>query len=261
MFSILVDNMGMDIQGNIYISDGGNARVTKWIPEATVGTIAAGGNGFGYDINQLGQYSGIYVTKGTLPTIWIADSYNHRIVKWTSPSTLFFVCGSYGTEANQFNYPSGIFVDESASNKFYVADMSNHRIQMWLPGATNGTTVAGQTGIYGDGLDQLRSPLTLIVDTNGIMFIADSGNVRIMKWIIGSSVGEIIVSYPQFGLAPPNEFVAAFGISFDSNGSLFVTDNPYSRIQKFEIFCRKYSLISFNLFYFSYFFKLILKVQ
>lgn len=219
--------------------DYGNARITEWLPEATMGSLVVGENGPGSNPNQLNGPSGMFVSRNTPLMIWIADTNNNRIVKWTSPSTYTVVGGSFGQGADQFSYPGGVFVDESNSNTLYVADTYNHRIQMWLPGATDGTTVAGQTGISGNENNQLNCPLTLIVDTNGIMFIADSVNVRIMKWMIGSSFGEVIASYPAFGMEP-NQFPAPLGLAFDSAGSLFVSDNPYSRIQKFQISCRKY---------------------
>lgn len=31
----------------------------------------------------------------------------------------------------------------------YIADSGNHRVQKWLNGASNGTTVAGITGVKG----------------------------------------------------------------------------------------------------------------
>ncbi|CAF4452237.1 unnamed protein product, partial [Adineta steineri] len=39
--SSLVDGISVDLSGNIYIVDIGNARVTKWIPGATSGIVGA----------------------------------------------------------------------------------------------------------------------------------------------------------------------------------------------------------------------------
>ena len=245
-----MSGLSVDTEGHIFVLDYDNARITKWSPGAALGSIIVGGNGLGSNLNQLSRPNGMFVGRNTPLTIWIADTYNHRIVKWTSPATYVIVCEGYGSEADQFSYPGGVFVDESSSNTLYVANTYNHRIQMWLPGATNGTTVAGQTGIFGNGNDKLNCPVALVVDTNGIMFIADSVNVRIVKWIIGSSFGEVIASYPAFGMEP-NGFPAATDLAFDSAGSLFVSDNPYSRIQKFQITCREYrSQCSFSSYYF-----------
>lgn len=230
--------MSIDSSGSIYILDGYLGRVTKWIKDTSTGILVAGGNDIGDDINQLDGSEGMFIDFTTL-TIWIADSGNHRIVKWTSPITSEMVCGSYGSADDQFMYPGGLFIDTSASNTLYVADTDNHRIQMWLPGATSGRTVAGITNYYGTGLNQLWYPKTLIVDTNENMFIVDTKNNRILKWKIGLSTGVVIAGdmaagYEVYQLQYPTS------ITFDSNQALFVADTLNKRVQKFAISCRKY---------------------
>jgi hypothetical protein len=256
--SFLVDSMSMDNNGNIYILDGLLARVTKWAPGATTGILVAGGSDFAnyYDYyygtdkaasESLYYYqdyfyfefglepSGIFLELETM-IIWLADTYNSQIVKWTNSSTRIVVYGSYGSELNQFANPLGLFIDTNAGNTLYVADTGNHRIQMWPPGATSGVTVAGLTNYYGNGLNQLRYPQALIVDTNMNMFIVDYGNDRIMKWMVGASSGVVIAGSNTYGTLA-NQFVFPSSISFDSDGSLFVCDVGNNRIQNFAISC------------------------
>ena len=59
--------------------------------------------------------------------------------------------GLAGSTASLLYYPKDVFVDNRGA--VYVSDSSNYRVQKWLPGATNGSTVAG--GNYGTGLNQL----------------------------------------------------------------------------------------------------------
>jgi hypothetical protein len=153
-----------DLNGNIYILDRGNNRVIKWTFNDLNGTIVAGGNETGNAANQLNTPNGIFIDVNTL-FIWIADTGNSRIVRWESPSTGIIVCGSNGTSSDQFFKPFGLFVNTTDSNTFYVADTYNHRVQMCLPGATNETTVAGQTGVSGSALNLLHYPISIIGDT------------------------------------------------------------------------------------------------
>nr|ACD54732.1 gluconolactonase-like protein [Adineta vaga] len=230
-----MDAMSVDRNGSIYILDGSNGRVTKWKQGSSNVTLVAGGNGIGNSNNQLNMPSGMFIELNT-SIIWIADTLNHRIVKWTSPSTSVVVCGSYGRENNQFMYPTGLFIDTSYSNTFYVADAYNHRIQMWLSGDTVGKTVAGITGYYGNGLNQLWRPHAVILDSNQYMYITDYENNRILKWMIGASSG-VIIGYPINFDTQIIQIPYPRNINFDINGSLFVTDTYNNRIQKFPISC------------------------
>ncbi len=221
----------------MYVVDSGNYRVMKWPPGAVVGTIVAGGNGRGSGTNQLNSPDGLFLEANT-STVWIADTNNHRIVKWSSPSSGVVVCGSYGSGATQFNNPSGVFVDTSTSNTLYVADTGNHRIQKWLSGYTSGTTVAGQTDVFGNGFNQLYLPQAVIVDTNGNIFISDASNNRIMRWAAGSNYGLPVAGGSSSG-SLPSLLNLPQGLRFDSNGDLVTADFYNNRVQKFPISCRE----------------------
>jgi len=235
-----VVGISVDASGNIYILDMGNNQVTKWTPGALNGIIVAGGNGVGSTAYQLYSPWGMFIGLNA-SNIWIADTSNSRIVRWENPRTAIIVCGSYGSGANQFNNPNGLFVDESASNTLYVADTYNHRIQMWLPGATNGTTVAGQTGVCGAGLNQLCKPQSVTKDTNGNIYITDYGNNRIMYWMIGSTSGVIIGGSSIYGTLP-NQLHLPLNTKLDPSGDVIVADTFNNRIQKFSILCRKFEI-------------------
>ncbi|CAF1026824.1 unnamed protein product [Adineta steineri] len=238
-FSSMTD-MGMDANGNIYILDGTLARVTKWTPGSASGILVAGGGPFNdyFDghVDSMGQPGGMFIEPQSL-FIWIADTNNSRIVKWVNSSTVLTVCGSYGANSNQFINPLGLFVDTTAGNTLYVVDSGNHRIQRWLPGATTGETVAGITSYYGSGLNQLWSPIAIVVDSNQNMYITDRLNWRILQWKVGASFGIDIAGTALSKGTAPNLLGNPSSVSFDSNGSLFVADTTNNRVQKFAISC------------------------
>jgi hypothetical protein len=72
-----------------------------------------------------------------------------------------------------------VYVD--ADGNIYVSDYINQRIQKWAPGATSGTTVAGN-GTLGSGANQLGSPYSVYVDVGGNVYVADVFNNRIQKF-------------------------------------------------------------------------------
>ncbi|CAF0908373.1 unnamed protein product [Adineta steineri] len=230
-----MDGISVDVSGNIYILDAYNNRVTKWAPGASTGILVAGGNGLGTSLKTLNSPSGFFVEPNTY-YIWIADTSNNRIVKWMNTSTGVLVAGgTRGTKASQFDGPCGLFVDTSASNTLYVADTNNNRIQKWLYGASNGTTVVGQSRVAGSALNQLNSPVALVVDTSGSMYIVDNGNHRIVLWSLGSTSGRVIAGSDTSGVLP-SQLYAPYNIRLDSTGALIVVDCANSRIQRKEDF-------------------------
>ena len=72
----------------------------------------------------------------------------------------------------------------------YIADGSNNRIIEWVPGAANGTVVAGGNG--GSGSDELDFAAAVYLDNSGNIFIADYYNNRIQKWAQGAKSGTTV---------------------------------------------------------------------
>ncbi|CAF1298751.1 unnamed protein product [Rotaria sp. Silwood1] len=56
---------------------------------------------------------------------------------------------------------------------------------------TNGITVAGGNG-YGSGTNQLSNPLSLYVDDDQTIYVADQYNHRIMEWKPGATNGKVV---------------------------------------------------------------------
>jgi hypothetical protein len=99
--------------------------------------------------------------------------------------------GVAGTGANQVNYPFGLAVD--SSNSLYVADWYNSRVQKFLPGASSGTTVAGQSsGTAGTALNYLNNCGGVTVDSALNVYVADTNNFRAVVWANGASTGTLI---------------------------------------------------------------------
>jgi hypothetical protein len=68
----------------------------------------------------------------------------------------------------------------------------------------------------------------------GTVYVADQGNHRIMRWIKGAAQGSAIVD-GKGGGGQSNQLSGPFGLSFDQHGNLYVVDNVYARVQKFNI--------------------------
>jgi predicted DNA-binding antitoxin AbrB/MazE fold protein len=116
------------------------------------------------------------VAVDTSGNVYVADTDNHRIQKFTSDGTFLTKWGARGFVDGQFDSPYGVAVD--ASGNVYVADTFNHRIQKFTSDGKFLTTWGSCCS--GDG--QFWLPRAVAVDTSGNVYVADSGNSRIQKF-------------------------------------------------------------------------------
>ncbi len=168
-------------------------------------------------------------------SLYVADTNNNRIQHF-SPAGQFI--NSWGTFADvtlgdapigTFNQPWDVAV--SPDGKFvYVADTWNHRIQKFTSDGTPvkmwGTplydpTTTDPLGIWG--------PRGIAVDSHGRVFVADTGNKRIL---IYDADGNFIQQIGSEGLSI-GQFEEPVGLAFDPKGNLYVDDTWNQRVQVF----------------------------
>lgn len=145
--------------------------------------------------SQCKQCAGVWVDAEQ--NVYMTESGTHRVLKW-SPKTnrTVTVAGQpdeEGQSADLLYFPTGIYVS-STDNTLYIADTLNNRVQKWNNGVKQGITVAGcQNGTSGYNGSFLSSPLDVWVDDqSNIVFVADSDNNRIQKWLPNQSSGTTI---------------------------------------------------------------------
>ncbi|CAF5191951.1 unnamed protein product, partial [Rotaria magnacalcarata] len=96
----------VDQQQNVYVSERGNHRVTKWEKGASHGTVVAGGHGQGKMLTQVSQPEGLFVD--TSGTIYVVDSWNHRVIRWPKKAkqgTVIAGGNGQGNRSDQLNSP------------------------------------------------------------------------------------------------------------------------------------------------------------
>jgi hypothetical protein len=74
---------------------------------------------------------------------------------------------------------------------------------------------------------QFYKPFDLAIDSNGYVYVADSGNHRIHKY---SPDGELLASYGRKGQGP-GEFQIMGGIAIDNEGRIHVADRSTNRLK------------------------------
>ncbi|CAF5028268.1 unnamed protein product [Rotaria sp. Silwood1] len=95
---------------------------------AKQGIVVAGGQGQGNDLTQLSCPQGVVVDQ--LGTVYVADRWNNRIMRWPKGATQGSVVvggNGSGEQSNQLNEPIGLSFDRHGN--LYVVDWGNYRVQ------------------------------------------------------------------------------------------------------------------------------------
>jgi DNA-binding beta-propeller fold protein YncE len=99
----------------------------------------------------------------------------------------------HGSTDNLLNTPGNLYV-HATDGIVYVADRLNNRIQKWSKNATKGITVAGlSNSTSGINATSLNSPYAVLVDDEtGVIYVADSFNNRVQRWLSNALEGDTI---------------------------------------------------------------------
>lgn len=196
------------------------------------GITVVGNNGAGSGPNQLNLPTGISVDASG--NIYIAESGNHRVTKWSPPSYNVGVTvagnGIAGSNPNQLNTPYGIFVD--GSENIYICDHENYRVQKWSPPYSTGVTVAGGNG-PGSSANKLDKPWGIYVDNSANIYVSEINNQRVSKWSSPYISGIIVAGGNQAG-SGAHQLDSPTGIMVDNSGNLYISDHNNNRIQKWS---------------------------
>ena len=172
--------LAMHGDGTLYVSDWKKNEVRRWKRGETQGTVVAGGNGHGNQLNQLSSPSFLFIDNDH--TLYISDFGNHRVMKWlenTKEGIVVAGGNGKGDRLTQLSSPLGVTVDHF--DRIYVADCDNNRIMQWCEGKKEGTVVVGGNG-QGQEKNQLSCPGGLSFDKEGNLYVADRWNDRIEKF-------------------------------------------------------------------------------
>ncbi|CAF4263811.1 unnamed protein product, partial [Adineta steineri] len=176
------------------------------------GTTVAGGTDQGSELNQLLYPYGLFIDKNQ--AIYVADTENHRIVKWdrgASSGQLVAGGNDEGEDANQFHKPTDVVVDKDGT--MYISDTGNSRLQKWHPDAKSGETIIEEFFVFGVAQDE-----------EGSIYLSSEIKYEVRKWRTGETVGQLITSELSF---PRLLFV-------DRNQSVYIADANNHRVIKVD---------------------------
>jgi sugar lactone lactonase YvrE len=185
------NDIAIDSQGNIYISDSGNNLIRKINQSGIISTYAGtGNNGFSGD-GDFAVYAELNQPRGiafdTDDNLYIADTNNNRIrVVYSETKRIHTLVGNdsnvyngEGIRARDANLkmPCDVFID--SYNNIWICDSGHHRVRKVDSFSNKICSVAGNgtPGSYGDGKQAIEanlfSPKRIVVH-DSIFFISDA---------------------------------------------------------------------------------------
>jgi len=258
-----------DSHGNIWIVDSGGARVVKYAPPFSTGEAASlviGQKTFNSSrclvptTNQSNLCAPFGIAFDVKGNLWISDSGHSRILEFKAPfvngeNASIVIGHSDFTSSNPIAAlpssltPLGIAFDSSGN--LWAADAGSHRVLEFEPPFSNGenaSLVLGQPNFHTTNSlsvtrSSLNSPVSLAFDGDGNIWVTDQENKRVVRFDYPFSDDEnasIVLgaanftSIPTFRINSTTLFLSPFGIAFDPQGNLLVTDTGTNQIMSFS---------------------------
>lgn len=239
--------LAVDSSGNLYVTEYISHTIRKITPDGMVSLFAGtpGGTGTADGMGTAAQFCNpMGITADSGGNLYVTDRSNHTIRKITPAGVVTTLAGSPGVSGTsdgavgvaKFNAPYAVAADTSGN--VYVADSYNHTIRKISGGVV--TTLAGTPTVPGsqDGTGiqaQFRTPIGLVVDAAGNLFVADYETHAIRK-ITGNVVTTVAGAYGMAnsvdGIGTAAYFKHPNGIAIDSTGALFVSDQDSNLIRR-----------------------------
>jgi uncharacterized protein (TIGR03437 family) len=212
----------------------GNAYFTEFLPERVRELMYVGGSvslSNPLDMTLFGQPTGSHSL--------VLDPV--KFMYLTAPGGILNFQNSKLTTAISAGFSNPYSMIEDSSGNFYVSDMGLNQIFEVTPaGAVSVFAGTGLAGFGGDGgpaaQAALNAPAGIAFDSQGVMYIADSGNNRIRAITPDGNIHTIAGSgLPGFtgdgSTADFASFMNPLGITVDASGNVYVADTGNNRVR------------------------------
>lgn len=209
--------VAVDGTGKLFVTDVGNSRIRAVTPAGVVTTLAGSGEPLYADgIGTAASFSSPLAIAVGGPTIYVADTLNHRVRAVTTAGKVTTLSGSGAgafadgeAKVASFLGPSAIAAD--ARGNVYVGDGA--RLRRITPAGAVSTLAGSSTAGDADGSGataSFRSPSAIALAADGTIYVADAVSHTIRKVAV-DGVGRLKATWKNpatTGGAPITKFVA-----------------------------------------------------
>ena len=255
-------SLAFDGLGDLWVVDSDNSRVLEYTSPMSSGEAASTVIG---QVSLRAHSSGATAARLSHPTslafdvggnLWVADTDNSRVLEYAAPFTTgeaaSLVLGQASFMGNRcarsqatLCHPTGLAFD--GGGNLWVTDSSNNRVLEYVSPLVSGeaaSLVIGQTSLSTHApattAAGLRDPEGLAFDGSGSLWVADSGNNRVLDFALPFSTDEAAsVALGQTVFTTSTRATTAsglhspVGLAFDSSGDLWVADSLNNRVVEY----------------------------
>jgi sugar lactone lactonase YvrE len=203
--ALALEPSGLAADGDfgLVVADAAGRRVRQFdLRRGTISTLAGSGqrslpgaDGPGLPATTIALSRPVGVSVDSRGDVWIADPGAQRLLRFERRGGLLWTVAGDGISGDRGDggpahsarlaFPESVAVD--AAGNVWVADRGNHKLRRIDRGTGVISTLAGdgRPGSSGDGgpssLAQLSEPMAVVLEGNGDLLVADSGNRRLRR--------------------------------------------------------------------------------
>jgi len=267
----LPSGLTVDTAGRLWVADSGNSRVLRFDGAAgkPSGAAADGVLGQGtfttgvYTATATGMFFPSDVALDAAGRLWVADKHNNRVLRFdgaaskpngaTADAVLGqpdFTSGSPFKGSHAISSPESLVVD--GAGHLWVVDSSNNRVVRFDNAASKQNAVSAD-GVLGQpdlttigqttSAQGLSYPRGVTLDSAGRLWVADSGNSRVLRFDGAASkpngaTADGVLGQPDFTSKDPGlsaqRMTAPLAVLPDGAGRLWVADSGNNRLLRFD---------------------------
>jgi DNA-binding beta-propeller fold protein YncE len=159
-------------------------------------------------------------------TLWVADTHNQRIIRFTTDGTILSQWGEYGNRPGEMVFPTDVCPDPDGETLW----VTEYGIRSRIMHFTRDGRFLKEWGSGEYQYEDLSRPQAIAVGDDGLLYVVDSGNHRINVY---TREGEKVrtIGEPGKGLG---ELQWPIDLQIAADGSIYVVEFNNSRVSRFD---------------------------